>query len=370
MLSMEHKTHRQNKIIKTSVIGIIVNICLVIVKTIFGILAGSIAIILDALNNLTDVVSSVVTIIGLRLSSKKPDHDHPMGHGRLEYISAIVVAIIILYAGLTALLESIKKIFDSGETIYSIYTLIMLITTIIVKFCLGFYVKNQGKKYTSPALMASGLDAINDAYVSCTVLVSAMLYFLFGIQVDSFIGVLISLCIIKSGYDLLIEDIKDILGRRADREMISKIKEYIHREKAVLEVHDLLLHNYGPEKYVGSVVVDVDSQMTADEIDEMSHRIKDSVLEEFGVMLNSIGICSQNSVSRDMKLEIIRRLSHIDNILQVHGVHIEKGSKLVSMDIIIDFDDKYPELTLDHAKMHLEEAFPDYTFDLHLDADV
>ena len=367
---MEHKTNRNKKIIQTSFIGILVNIGLVFIKTIYGLISGSIAILLDALNNLTDVVSSIVTIVGLRLASKKPDEDHPLGHGRIEYISAIIVAIIILYAGLTASYESIRKIFEPGETTYTLYTIVMLIFTIITKFVLGRYVKMQGQKYSSSALEGSGLDAINDGYVSCTVLISALIYMFFHIQLDAVVGLLISLCIIKTGAELLRDDLKDILGRRADGELTETIKDSIRKDENVIDVHDLILHNYGPQKFVGSVVVDVDSALTADEIDMMSHRIQEKIFNEFDVVLNGIGICALNSAHHDMRLEIIRRLEHIDHIIQVHGIHIDEGSKFVDLDIIIDFDDKYPDLTLDHACMHLEEAFPEYTFRIHKDSDI
>ncbi len=367
---MEHKSNRGQKIIQTSLIGIIVNVGLVIVKSLFGLLAGSIALLLDALNNLTDVISSVVTIVGYRMANKKPDEDHPLGHGRIEYISAVIVAVIILYAGITALYESVQKIIHPTDTVYSIYTVIMLIATIITKLLLGMFVKARGEKYTSSALVASGLDAINDGYVSCTVLFSAILYLLFGLQIDAIVGLLISLCIIKSGTELLIDDLKDILGRRASRELTNEIKDFIKQDDSVIDVHDLVLHNYGPERFVGSVIVDIDSTMTADDIDIMSHRIKSNVIDSFGVILNGIGICSQNSMHHDMRNEIVRRLEHIDNILQVHGIHIDENNHLVDLDIIIDFADKYPELTLDHARMHLTEAFPDYSFNIHRDSDI
>ena len=367
---MEHKIDRQKVIVRASIIGIIVNIGLVIIKTILGMIAGSIAILLDALNNLTDVVSSVVTILGLFFASKKPDEDHPLGHGRFEYISAGIVAIIIIYAGITAGKEAFVKLLNPTETVYSVYTVIMLVTTIITKFMLGTFVKDRGQKYSSSALVASGLDAINDGYVSCTVLFSAILYLAAHIQIDAIVGILISVIIIKSGVELLLDDLKDILGRRPERELTESIKDFIREDKSVIDVHDLILHNYGPQSFLGSVVVDIDANMSADEIDIMSHRIKDAVLEKFDVILNGIGICSMNSEHHDMRLEIVRRLEHIDHIIQVHGIHIDEESKSVNLDIIIDFDDKYPDLTLDHAKMHLTEAFPEYTFKIHKDSDI
>lgn len=368
---MSEKTENRNKkILDTSIIGILVNVALVIIKSIFGLLAGSIAMLLDALNNLTDVVSSVVTIIGLKLAEKRPDEDHPMGHGRIEYISAVIVAIIIIYAGATAGFESIKKIINPAATNYTGFTIAILLITIITKCLLGRFVKKRGVQYNSPALVASGQDAINDCVVSVAVLLSAILSILANIQVDAFIGLFIAIWITKAGFELLIDDMDDILGRRADRELADNIKNYIADFEEVLDVHDLVLHNYGPDRFIGSVVIDVDSSMTADNIYTISHYIKDDVLDAYNVILSAIGICVVNSETNDMREEIIRRLEHIDGILQVHGIHIDKEKKQIDLDIIISFDTPYPDATLDHARMHLTESYPDYEIDIHSDRDI
>ena len=361
---------RNNKIVETSVIGIAVNIALVIIKTIFGLLAGSIAILIDALNNLTDIVSSVVTIIGLKMSSKKPDEDHPMGHGRIEYISAVVVAIIIIYAGVTAGIEAVKKILHPTVTEYTIYTIVMLLITIVAKCLLGRFVKERGKTYGSPALVASGQDAINDCLVSVAVLVSALIAIFAGIQLDAFIGLFIAFCITKAGFELLVDDMKDILGRRADRELADAIKEFMAGYDGVMDVHDLVLHNYGPERFIGSAVIDVDSTMTANEIYDVTHLLKDDVLDQFDVILSAVGICVVNAKDLDMREEIIRRIEHIDGILQVHGIHIDKENHLIDLDIITSFDNPYPDATIDHARMHLTESYPDYKIDIHSDMDM
>ena len=361
---------RNNKIIKTSVIGIAVNIALVIIKTIFGLLAGSIAILLDALNNLTDVISSVITIIGLKMSAKKPDEDHPMGHGRIEYISAVIVAIIIIYAGVTAGIESFKKILHPTVTEYTAYTIIMLLITITAKCLLGRFVKSRGKEYGSPALVASGQDAINDCIVSIAVLFSAAVALLTGLQLDACIGLFIAFWIAKAGFELLVDDMKDILGRRADRELSEAIREFIAGFDKVMDVHDLVLHNYGPERFIGSVVIDVDSNMSANEIYTITHLLKDEVLDQFNVILSAVGICVISSESLDMREEIIRRIEHIDGILQVHGIHIDKEEHIIDLDIIISFDDPYPDATIDHARMHLTESYPEYKIDIHSDMDM
>ena len=367
---MEKVDNRDKKVIQTSILTIAANMFLVLAKVAAGILSGSIAIVVDALNNFTDAVSSIVTIIGLYFASKKPDKDHPLGHGRIEYLSAIIVAIIVIYAGLTAAIESISKILHPEITEYTAFTVVVLVITIAAKFILGNFVKKQGETLDSPALEGSGVDAINDAYVSAAVLISAAIYMTLNIQLDAYVGLVISIIIMASGIELLIDDIGDILGKRLDRSIINSVNETILNDDAVLGVHDLILHNYGPNRNIGTVIVDVDSDMRAADIDLMTRRIQGVILQEYNVYLSSIGICSMDKAHNEMRTEIEKRLSHIDHIMQIHGISIDSDNKMVDLDLVIDFDDKYPDQTMYHARMHLIEAFPDYTFCIHRDADI
>ena len=168
---------REKEIIKVSILGVIVNLILVSFKATVGLIAGSISIVLDAVNNLTDAMSSVVTIIGVRLSQKRPDAKHPFGYGRIEYFSALVVAIIVLAAGLVAFKESIEKIITPEEADYSVASLVIVGIAVIVKFFFGRYVKNKGEKLNSGSLRASGIDAISDAALSLSVLIGALISF-------------------------------------------------------------------------------------------------------------------------------------------------------------------------------------------------
>jgi len=367
---MNNTNNRDKKIVHTSIISIVANLILVMCKAVVGFLSGSIAIVLDALNNLTDAVSSIITIIGLLLASKKPDEDHPMGHGRIEYLSAIIVSIIVIYAGMTACFEAIKKIFEPTQTNYSVYTILILVFTIVTKCVLGTYVKNRGKMYNSPALVGSGVDALNDCLVSVAVLVSTVIYMTMHIQLDAIVGLLIAILIMRSGFELLFDDLNDILGRRLDRSFTDKIIEEISKNENVLSVHDLILHNYGPSRYIGSVEVDIDSKMTASDISIMTQDLKRDINQKFGVTLSSIGTCSYDEETKAMRLEIEKRLEHIESIIQVHGIYIDSKKKQVYLDVVTSFDDKYPEETGAHAQMHLEEAFPEYTFIIHRDLDI
>ena len=194
------KDYREKVVIKTSVVSIISNIVLAGFKAFVGLLANSIAIISDAVNNLSDALSSIITIVGTKLAGKSPDKKHPYGYGRIEYMTSLIVSGIVLYAGITAFVESVKKIIHSEVADYSTITLIILIAGIIVKFILGIYVKKKGKEVNSDSLVASGSDAFNDAILSISVLASAIIYMLFKISLEAYVGVLLSVFIIKAGF--------------------------------------------------------------------------------------------------------------------------------------------------------------------------
>ncbi|MCR5625557.1 MAG: cation diffusion facilitator family transporter [Lachnospiraceae bacterium] len=302
--------NRQNSIIKVSVVGILANILLAGFKAVVGLLSHSIAIVLDAVNNLSDALSSIITIIGTVLAGKAPDKKHPLGHGRIEYLSAMVVSAIVLYAGLTSLIESIKKIIHPVKADYSTPTLIIVGAAIFVKIILGLYVKKQGQKLNSNSLIASGQDALFDAIISTSVLASAIIFIMFDLSLEAYVGAIISVIIIKSGIEMLSETISEIVGRRIDPEITRGIRETIVEEPEVYGAFDLLLHNYGPETLVGSVHIEVADYMTANKIDELTRRIQQKVFEKHGIIMEGIGIYSYNTTDSNVN-EITHKLLEI-----------------------------------------------------------
>ena len=218
---------RERVIVRTSIVGIVANVLLVAFKAVVGLAANSIAIVLDAVNNLTDALSSVITIIGAKLAGKKPDKDHPLGHGRYEYLSAMVIVAIVLYAGITSLVESIRKIIEPEVADYSIVTLVIVAAAVIVKIVLGRYVSAKGKQVDSGSLVASGKDALFDAAISTSVLAAALIFLATGISLEAYVGVIISIVIIKAGIDMLRETLDDILGHRPDPDLARGIKRTV-----------------------------------------------------------------------------------------------------------------------------------------------
>lgn len=362
---------REKIIVKTSVIGIIANVLLAGFKAGVGALSNSIAVILDAVNNLSDALSSVVTIIGAKLGAKQPDKKHPLGYGRIEYLSSMIVAAIVLYAGITSAVESIKKIIHPEKADYSIVTLIIIAVAIIVKLILGQYVKRQGKKHNSGALVASGSDALFDAILSASVLASAVIYLIWGISLEAYVGVVIAAIIIKAGIEMMIETLNDILGKRSDREEVKKIKQIICEEPEVRGAYDLILYNYGPNKNYGSVHLELADTMTVEQVDVLTRRIQVNVYKQTGIILTGVGVYSYNT--SDNEAAKIRNalqksvLAH-EWALQMHGFYADTENKTIRFDVVLSFDIEQKEA----LKILNEEAsalYPDYKLQIAPDID-
>ena len=364
--------NREKTIVKTSVIGIITNILLVGFKMFVGLMSNSIAVILDAVNNLSDALSSVVTIIGAKLGAKKPDKKHPLGYGRIEYLSSMIVAALVLYAGITSFVESIKKIISPEEADYSVVSIVIISVAIIVKLFLGLYVKRQGKNVNSGALIASGSDALFDAVLSSSVLASAIIYLIFGISLEAYVGVIISGFIIKAGIEIMIETLNDIIGKREDPEMIKELKRIICEEEAVRGAYDITLFDYGPNKHYGSAHIELPDTMNVDAVDRITRTIQANVFQKTGVILTGIGVYSFNTSDDEaaqMRNEIQKKVLSHDWALQMHGFYVEPEKKMIRFDVVVSFDvDKTK--AIEELNGEIKVMYPDYEATIVPDADI
>lgn len=354
---------REKAIVKTSIIGIITNVLLAAFKAAVGIIANSIAVTLDAVNNLSDALSSVITIIGAKLGAKLPDKKHPLGYGRIEYISSMLVAAIVLYAGITSLVESVKKIISPEEAEYSVVSLIIIAVAIVVKLVLGQYVKKQGKKHNSGALVASGSDALFDAVLSASVLASAIVYLIWHISLEAYVGVIIAVIIIKAGVEMMIETLNDILGKRSDREEVKKIKQLISEEDEVRGAYDLILYNYGPSKNYGTVHLELPDTMTVDEVDILTRRVQAKVYRETGVILTGVGVYSYNTADDEaaaMRNAVQKTVMAHEWALQLHGFYTDTESKTLRFDVVLSFEVDKAE-AVQTLMEELQPLYPDYT---------
>ena len=364
--------NREKTIVKTSVIGIITNLLLVGFKAFVGLISNSIAVILDAVNNLSDALSSVVTIIGAKLGAKQPDKKHPLGYGRIEYLSSMIVAALVLYAGITSLVESIKKIIHPEAADYSTVSLIIIGVAIVVKLVLGLYVKKQGKKVSSGALEASGSDALFDAILSASVLASAIVYLIWGVSLEAYVGVVIAGFIIKAGIEMMIETLNDIIGKREDAETTKELKEIICAEENVLGAYDVTLFNYGPNKNYGSVHIELPDTMSVDDVDRITRRIQTDVFKKTGVILTGIGVYSFNTSDDEaakMRNAIQKTVMAHDWALQMHGFYADTEKKTIRFDVVVSFEVDREE-ALETLCGEVKALYPEYDILIVPDVDI
>ena len=369
---MNEQTSRDKTIIRTSVIGIAANVFLAVFKAVVGLTANSIAIVMDAVNNLSDAASSVITIVGTKLAGKAPDKKHPFGYGRIEYLSAMIISLLVLYAGVTAFVESVKKIIRPDTPEYSAAALIIVAVAVVVKIVLGRYVKRVGEKVNSDSLVNSGADATMDAVISAATLLAAGVYLLFHISLEAWLGAIIAAVIIKSGIEMLGETLSKILGERADAQLARDIKETVTSFPEVSGAYDLVLHNYGPDAFNGSVHIEVPDTLSADDLDKLLRRIMAEVYRKHNVLLTAIGVYSVNTkdpdafAAREAVSEIVTAAPHV---LQMHGFYLDKAEKTLRFDIVVSFDAPDRSRVYREVCEAVQRAYPDYTLQVAMDTD-
>ena len=369
ILLMEEKTNRSGQIIRTSVIGIAANVLLAAFKAAVGILASSVAIVMDAVNNLSDALSSVITIIGTKLSQRPADREHPFGFGRIEYFSAIIIAVIVLSAGITSLIESVKKIFDPTEPEYTTVTLTVIAVAIVVKLVLGRYVKKKGEQLSSDALIASGSDALFDAVITLSTLVAAGIMLLWHVSLDGILGALISLVIIKAGIEMLASPVNELLGSRISPELLKAIKKEVLDFKGVHGVFDIILHNYGPDVLIGSLHVNVYDTMNALEIHGLTRSISEQMFERHGIIM-TVGvyaIATGANKRTELQNAVMQTLGRHNDITQVHGFYYFERENRVSIDVVPDISVHDEPAFKRHLEEDLKAVLPDTNVSVVID---
>ena len=363
---------REKIIVRTSVIGIIANVLLAAFKAVIGLVSNSIAIVMDAVNNISDAGSSLITIIGTKLAGREPDKKHPFGYGRIEYLSAMIISVIVLYAGITSLIESIKKIIKPDTPDYSAVSLIIVAVAVVVKIVLGRYVKSVGEKVNSSSLINSGEDATLDSIISASTLLSAGIFLVFHVSLEAWLGAIISIVIIKSGFEMLKETVSKILGERTDPDLARSIKETVTDFPGVQGAYDLVLNNYGPDAWNGSVHIEVPDTYSADQLDQLIRSIQMKVYAEHQVILTAIGVYSVNSRDEDI-IEAKKKVAEIvlsnHHVLQMHGFYMDKDKKTMRFDFVISFEAPDRKAVYKEILDGVQKEYPDYQLQVAMDTD-
>ncbi|MBO4750334.1 MAG: cation transporter [Lachnospiraceae bacterium] len=368
---MSEKDNRNKVIIRTSMIGIGANVLLAAFKAVVGLTAHSIAIVMDAVNNISDAASSVITIVGTKLAGKEPDKKHPFGYGRIEYLSAMLISMLVLYAGVTAFIESVKKIIHPETPDYGVASLVIVAVAVLVKIVLGRYVKSVGNKVNSDSLVHSGEDAVLDSVISASTLAAAAVYLIFHVSLEAWLGAVIALVIVKAGVEMLMDTLSKLLGERVDGELARTIKKTVASFDQVSGAYDLVMHNYGPDSYNGSVHIEVPDTLSAAELDKLLRKIQVKVHKEHNVILTAIGVYSYNTkdpeavVARENVTQLVKS---VPGVLQMHGFYIDHEEKTIRCDIVVTFEvDR--KATYAEACRKVQEAYPDYNLQIAMDID-
>lgn len=370
--SSVQETTREKVVIRTSIIGILANIFLAAFKAVIGLTSNSIAIVMDAVNNISDAASSVITIIGMKLAEKEPDKKHPFGYGRVEYLSAMIISVLVLYAGITAFVESVKKIINPETPDYSAISLIIVGVAVVVKILLGRYVKSAGEKVNSDSLVNSGEDAMLDSIISATTLVAAVIYLTLGFSLEAWLGAVIAIVIIKSGIEMLRDTLSKILGERADADLAKEIKKTVMSFPEVSGAYDLIMHNYGPDSYNGSVHIEVPDTLSADDLDKLIRKITVEVYLKHDVILTAVGVYSINTKDPEA-IQVREKIKEIamanQDVLQVHGFYLDKAEKSIRFDIVVSFDAQDRYEVYREVKENVQKTYPDYSLQVAMDTD-
>ncbi len=332
------------------IVGIICNIFLSIAKFIIGSLAHSVSITADATNNITDAGSSVVTLIGFRLSEKPADEDHPYGHARIEYITGLIVSFLIILIGYDSLKSAVDKILNPEDIKFSYAAVIVLILSIAIKLWLSSFNNTLGKKIKSKALSATAADSRNDCISTGAVLVSTLVSHYTDINLDGYIGAFVGLFIIYSGISLVRETVGPLLGQAPSKEMYEKIEKEILSYENVLGIHDLMVHSYGPDSYFASAHVEMDARLDV----LICHEIMDTIERDFASKFNIHLVVHLDPTVLDCEetnnlKELVRDILHdIDPIITFHDFRVVFGdkSKNVLFDVVVPPKYKYTDFEL------------------------
>jgi len=343
----DYKNTKDPKVIKrygllASIIGLILNFILFVMKITIAFFSGSVSIVSDAFNNLSDASSSVITMIGFKMSSKPADKEHPYGHQRIEYICAFIISIIILFIGVELGFSSINKIINTLEFEFNYLMISILIITIFIKLWLGLFYKKTSKKINSLSLKASSKDSINDTITTSIIIIGLFIGKLFDINLDGYLGLLVCIYILYGGIGLIKETINKLIGGTPDSELIDKIKADLLKEKQILDIHDVLYHYYGGGQIYVSLHAEVDSSLSLitahDIVDNLEKRIK----KEYGVELvvHIDPVLLNDKLLSDIHDKLKAIIKGINEVLSFHELKVKnkKDKTIISFDLQIPFD--------------------------------
>lgn len=346
----ESRKVRENYGTLGGITGIICNLILFIIKFLLGFISGAVSIIADAFNNLSDIGSSVITLIGFKLAKKPADPDHPFGHGRIEYMSAFIVAILIILVGFELLKSSVNKIFNPQDISVSIITIVGLIISIAIKFWMNLFNRKLAKIIDSSSLKATAQDSLNDCIATSCVLVAIIICKFASINIDPYIGVGVALFILWSGYNTAKETMSPLLGEPPKKELINNINNIILAHEEFCGIHDLIVHNYGPGRCFASVHVEVPEDINILYCHEIIDDCENELMKKLGieVVIHMDPIATNNEKVMNTSMAVLEKVRLIDKRMTIHDFRMVEGENRTNLifDVVIPADFKMPHKEL------------------------
>lgn len=370
-LFRQDPNEREGVITAVSALGIAVNLLIAAAKVVLGLFASSIAIVSEGVNNASDAMTSVLTLVGSRLAGKHPDAKHPFGYGRVEYLTSLVIAGLILFTGIEMLIGSVRLIFEPTELNVSVPALAVVAVSAVIKFLLGVFTVSAGKRSGSGALVGVGLDCRNDSFISVVTILSAVIFIVSGVSVDAYVGALMSLLVVKAGFDVLRDTVSELLGRPGDAELAAKLYREIRSTPGILGAVDMMLHNYGPDAYSGSVNVEIDHEKTVGEVYDFLHALQLRIMREYNVTL-VFGVYAVDGDHEEVRVirqriaEFVRAHEHVKSF---HAVYLDPASPRLYCDLIVDYELRDWSLLRGEFTDFMRERFPEHELVLTIETE-
>lgn len=362
---------REGQITAASSLNIAVNLLVSAVKIAIGLLTSSIAILSDGAHNMADAASSVLTIVGTKLSARKPTRKHPFGFGRIEYLTSLVVAALILYTGFEFFVSAVKLMFEPTQLDISYVSLVIICVAAVLKYILGAYTVRVGKKVDSLSLTAVGMESCNDSYISALTLLTALIFIFTGFSIDAYAGIITSVIIIKAGLEILSDTVSRLLGKAGDRELADSLYKEIRSTPGILNAADMMLHNYGPDAYSGSVNLEIDHKMTMEEVYSIVHELQLRIMHQYGVTMvfGLYAVDADSEDSRRMRAAIASFVSGYEHVLSYHALFISEKEKRIYCDLVVDYElESWEKLRCDFTE-YMSGLYPEYSLELVIETE-
>lgn len=357
---------REGTAVTVSGLNILVNLIFAAIKVVIGLAVSSIAIVSEGVNNATDSATSLITIVGTKLSAKHPTEKHPFGFGRIEYLTSLLISVLILFTGAELMESSVKRIFEPQEMSISYVTMAIIAVSALVKLALGLYTIKEGRRVDSSSLVALGTECRSDSVVSVITLVTALVFLVFHVSLDAYAGIIMSLIVLKAGFEVLKETLSDILGQAGEKELAQELYCIIRAEPLVLNAADMMLHNYGPDAYSGSVNVEIDHSKTVGEVYAALHELQLRIMHEkhITMVFGIYAVDRDHAQIRQLREQVAAFVRQQEHVTSYHALYIHPNGKDLYVDLVVDYDLADWEALRKEFTAYMAELYPDKHLEL------